>query len=88
MKRRSYFGWVVCAAFAVCATRILPAQVTISPGNSANLDPTPRPQQAAGQTTTFSVQYFATTSGLDQKFKFTCTGLNGITIACAPAQRP
>lgn len=83
MKRRSYFGWVVCVAFALCAARILPAQVTISPGNSVNLDPTPRPQQSTGQTTTFSVQYFATTSGLDQKFTFTCQGFGGITVTVA-----
>ena len=87
MLRRRRIGWGFLAGLTLTAVSALGAQVTITPGNSVNVDPVARPQNASGQTTTFAVQYFATTSGIDQKFKFTCTGLNGITIAVCPGTK-
>lgn len=87
MLRRRRLGWVLFVGLQSIALTALAAQVTITPNNSANLDPVARPQNATGQTTSFSVQYFATTSGLDQKFKFTCTGVNGITVTSCPGTK-
>ena len=87
MLRRCRLGWVLSTGLAVAAVQPLPAQITITPGNSANLDPVARPQNASGQTTTFAVQYFASTSGIDQKVKFTCTGTNGISGTVCPGSK-
>ncbi len=63
------------------------AQVTLSPNNSVNLDPVARPANSFGQSTTFAVQYFAATSGLDQRFTFTCTAFGNVAIISCPAAR-
>ena len=60
MLRRRRLGWVLFVGLQSIALTALAAQVTITPNNSANLDPVARPQNATGQTTSFSVQYFAT----------------------------
>ena len=84
MLRRCRLGWVLSAGLAAAAVQPLPAQVTITPGNSVNLDSVARPQNSSGQTTTFAVQYFASTSGIDRKFRFSCIGTNGITGVVCP----
>jgi RHS repeat-associated protein len=65
----------------------LNAQVTISPNNVATPNPPTVAAFTTGNTTTFAVQYFTPPSGIDRRFRFTCTAFGGVTVTSCPSQR-
>ena len=87
MQLRNGVACALALAAVVCSANPLTAQITISPGNSANPTPPALPQNSTGYTASFSVQYFNATAGIDQKFRFRCVAVGNVTVAACPIDK-